>query len=67
VWAVSSHGTCTQCSRGVAPGDVKTFSHDCKGCQRKLAQGLRTGNEPHPNVLRLAYRPQVRYRGRKAA
>ena len=65
---MSSRGVCKQCQVGWAPPDVKTFNPSCPKCQEKLKAGKRTGKEPHPNELRLAYRPQVRYpRGRKAA
>lgn len=49
--SASWHGLCTQCRSGWAPGDKKTFSKNCPGCQRKLAAGLRTGLEPAPIPL----------------
>lgn len=39
---------CRQCRTGYVPGEVKTFTSGCPGCQRKLAAGLRTGKEPLP-------------------
>ena len=41
---------CTQCTAGLVPGDTKTFDPRCRGCQKKLATGLRTGKEPMPVV-----------------
>lgn len=42
---MSNGGKCSQCVRGCAPGDRKTFNPDCPGCQEKLRLGLRTGLE----------------------
>jgi len=39
---------CGQCRSGLAHREEKTFDPRCKGCQVKLANGLRTGNEPLP-------------------
>jgi len=64
---MSSRGVCKQCQVGIAPGDKKTFNPKCPGCRKKLKEGLRTGKEQHPNELRLAYRPQIVGRRRKAA
>lgn len=36
---------CSQCARGWVPGTEKTFDPCCPGCQKKLAIGLRTGDE----------------------
>jgi len=41
---------CIQCTAGLVPGDTKTFDPRCRGCQKKLATGLRTGKEPPPVV-----------------
>jgi hypothetical protein len=55
---------CTQCRHGIAPGEAKTFDPGCRGCQRKLAAGLRTGNEPRPvkNPMRVGG-PRVKRMG----
>jgi hypothetical protein len=39
---------CAQCRQGLVPGAEKTFDPGCRGCQAKLAAGLRTGKEPLP-------------------
>jgi hypothetical protein len=46
---------CTQCRHGIAPGEPKTYDPGCRSCHAKLADGLRTGNEPRPekNPLRV--------------
>jgi hypothetical protein len=41
-------GNCCQCRQGWVPGTEKTFDPGCRGCQAKLASGLRTGKEPLP-------------------
>jgi hypothetical protein len=43
-----NHHLCFQCISGIVPGQVKTFDPTCEGCQKKLADGLRTGLEPRP-------------------
>lgn len=50
--------TCRQCVIGVAPNTVKTFDPECPGCQQKLSDGLRTGNEPAPWTQSLRRKPR---------
>lgn len=39
---------CGQCSSGWVPETPKTFDPNCRGCRKKLADGIRTGKEPLP-------------------
>lgn len=40
---------CCQCTKGLSPGEVKTYSERCASCRKKKAAGLRTGLEPAPS------------------
>ena len=58
---------CSQCKVGVGVGDVLTFAADCDGCQRKLASGKRTGNEPAPDHARARKAFKARLHAEKSA
>ena len=51
--------SCRQCRLGYVPDLVKTFDPECPGCRKKLADGLRTGHEPHPSTQSLSGKGKV--------
>jgi hypothetical protein len=62
--ATMKNNRCTQCRQGVVPGAEKTFDPGCRGCQEKLAAGLRTGKESLPLKGGLRKGPWVDYEKR---
>jgi len=45
---------CWPHQKGCDPTKPKTFKPDCPKCQALLAEGKRTGHEPHPSEVYLS-------------